>query len=70
MSKPKITITISAPAGAGKSTLAGYIAADLKIRHGIDVKLIDDGREQPLPLATRHLEHYFNPEVTIIAEQK
>jgi adenylate kinase family enzyme len=70
MSKPKITVTISGPTGSGKSTLARYLAADLKIRHGVDVKLIDDHHEQPLSTSTHHLPYTFGAEVTIDVEQK
>jgi uridine kinase len=68
--KPEITIAISGPTGAGKTTLAQYIAADLKIRYGIDVKLIDDGHEQSLPTSTTTLKSHFKPQVTVSVEQK
>lgn len=70
MSKPKITITISGPAGSGKTTLADYIAAHLSIPYGFKVKLIDDDHEQALPTSTVFLPSSFRPEVTIITEKK
>jgi deoxyadenosine/deoxycytidine kinase len=70
MKKPVITVVIGGPAGAGKTTLAQYIAADLKIRHGVDVKLIDDNHEQLLPTSTIGLHANFNPQVVIDVEQK
>jgi ABC-type uncharacterized transport system ATPase component len=66
----KITITISGLAGHGKSTLADYIASDLKIRHGLNVKLIDDNHEQLPPTSHRALPAHFNADITIITEEK
>jgi adenylate kinase family enzyme len=69
--KREITITIDGPAGAGKTTLARYLATDLKIRHGVQVKLIDDGnRPVSVPDVHETLENYFDANVTIIVEQK
>jgi ABC-type uncharacterized transport system YnjBCD ATPase subunit len=70
MSKPQITVTISGPAGAGKSTLAEHIASDLAIRYGVKVQLIDDGWNQLLPTSARHLPGHFDADVAILVEQK
>ena len=70
MSKPQITIRIDGPAGSGKTQLAQHIAADLSVRHGVNVTLIDDGWKQPPPSSTHHLPYSFGTEVIITVEQK
>lgn len=70
MTKPRITITIDGPAGAGKSTLAEHLAAHLAQKHGVKVTLNDDGMRQRVNLAHVELAEHFNAEVDIIVEQK
>lgn len=70
MTKPKITITIDGATGAGKTTLAHYLAWHLQTLHGVPVKIIDDGRTQIPSSDYAELPNYFDAEVTINVEQK
>lgn len=69
MTKPKITITIDGPTGAGKTTLAQYIGANLRHLHGVAVELRDDGGYVEA-LTQTELPNHFDADVTIIVEQK
>jgi uridine kinase len=69
MPKPKITITIDGPTGAGKTTLAQYIGANLRHQHGVKVVLHDDGNYAEA-LTQTDLPNHFDADVTINVEQK
>lgn len=70
MSKPNITITINGAAGAGKSTLAHYLAWHLTHMHGVPVTLFDDGSAQVPSSECAELPNHFDAHVTINVEQK
>lgn len=69
MSKPEISIRIDGPSGAGKSVLAQHFATYLRIQHGIEVTLYDDGQRQNLEGVHNPLPR-LNAGVTITVEQK
>lgn len=69
MTKPQIIITIDGQAGAGKTTLAHYLALHLQHVHGVKVYLKDGEHVKPWP-SLAELPDHFDADVIINVEQK